>query len=447
MKENDFEKVVIKALFSNETVRNKVLPSLKEEWFGFDIENKLIVRKILDYNTKYGDMPNVLETKRMLTEESTAKTFDEILSISDEEVNTKYILNEIEEFVRKKLIYNISEKMHEYCCGADMNGSFADDISDAQSFTFDSNIGLSFFEDPQVIYEDIIANEKVLSSGLKSIDTLIGGGFHEKSLNLMMASTNIGKTLCLCSFTTNLILTGKNVLYVTFEDSEKKIGQRIAQNLYDVTQDQLKGMSRDNYANCFKKALAQVGHNRLVIKEYSEGSLNALALKSLLKELKEKKNFIPDALVIDYIGCMIPNGRISINTNDNTRLQLVSGQVRSIGMEFGIPVISAMQTNRGGYQSSDLGLDDVADSFGQTMKADAVFALMQDDNLKEASMYAVKLLKTRYGNMRGHTVTIGVDVDKQRIYDLKNYEENASATDYIAKTASTEMNNVINDFV
>ena len=182
--------------------------------------------------------------------------------------------------------------------------------------------------------------------------------------------------------------------------------------------------------------------------------MNAIGLKALLKELEEKKNFIPEVLIIDYIGCMIPNGKVSINTNDNTILKLVSGQVRSIGMIKGIPIVSAMQTNRGGYQSADLGLDDAADSFGQTMKADAIFGIMQSPEMKEANMYTVKLLKTRYGNKRGNVVTIGVDVEKQRLFDLVGYkpqntgngQQSASPSDIIASQADEAMSNVVNDF-
>ena len=423
MKEFDFEKVIIKALITNDKVKTKVLPFLKEEWFGFNIDAKDIVRKIISYNSKYSEMPNPLEIERMISNDSTLKTFKDILSIPNENVETPYIIEEIEEFVRRKLIYNVSEKMHEYCRGENQEDNFADEVAEAQAFSFNTDIGFSFFEDPQILFEDIIANEKVYSTGLKSIAT-------------------------------NLIINGHTVLYVTFEDSEKKIGQRIAQNLYDVTQTQLKSLSRNSYGSIYKKALAKCGHNKLIIKEYEEGTLNAIGLKALLKELEEKKNFIPEVLIIDYIGCMIPNGKVSINTNDNTILKLVSGQVRSIGMIKGIPIVSAMQTNRGGYQSADLGLDDAADSFGQTMKADAIFGIMQSPEMKEANMYTVKLLKTRYGNKRGNVVTIGVDVEKQRLFDLVGYkpqntgngQQSASPSDIIASQADEAMSNVVNDF-
>lgn len=423
MNTTDFENVIIKALFANETVKNKVLPELQSSWF-FDFDNKQIIEKIIDFNTKFGKMPNVLETRRMLSDETVLSAFDSCMMIKDEEVNTEFIIEEIEEFVRRKLLYNTSEEIVKYCKTGTSSGSFSDKISDAEGFSFDTNIGFSFFEDPRRLYEDANVHEKIYHTGLKTIDDLIGGGFHEKSLNLILASTNIGKTLIMCSLATNLIMSGYNVLYVTFEDNENKIASRIAQNMFDVTQEQYKKMSLEEFGKAYKNAMTKLKDNKLIIKEFPEGSSSALTIKTLMKELKEKKNFIPDVLFIDYIGCMVPNGRQNPNMNTNTILMLVAAQVRSIGMELGIPVISASQTNRGGYGMSEINLDDVSDSFSSTMKADAIFGFTQSEEFKEQGLYSVKLLKTRYGNKRGTITSIGVNVEKQRIFDVTNYSGN-----------------------
>jgi hypothetical protein len=222
-----------------------------------------------------------------------------------------------------------------------------------------------------------------------------------------------------------MILSGKSVLYVTFEDAEVKIGQRIMQNLFDITHTELQALSKEAYNKLWQKHAEQVGHNKLVIKEYSEGCINALALKALIRELREKRGFVPDALVVDYLGCMIPNGRPNVNENDNSKLREICAQVRSIGMEMDIPVLSGLQSNRGGYGKGEIGLDDVADSFASTMKADVIFGVAQTPELKEANMYSIKLLKTRYGQPTCPLVSIGVDIPKQRIYDLKTFAKDA----------------------
>lgn len=428
MTDIEFEQVVIKTLYANEEVSSKILPELREEWFSH-VDHKFIVKSILDYNTQFAALPNIIEMRRLLTDQRTVDEFNRCMDIPDQDVNTPYMLEEIQSFVRKRLLKQVGSQIANYCTTGQTSISFADESAYAESFTFDTKIGFSFFEEPEKIFEGIVTNEQVYPSGCKTLDDMIGGGFHEKSLNLIMSPTNVGKTLIMCSIAASMILAGKSVLYVSFEDSELKIGQRIMQNLFDITQTELRALNKSAYGKLWMKMKNQIGANKLVIKEYSEGCVNALTLKALIKDLKDKRKFIPDVLIVDYIGCMIPNGRMNPNMNDNTRLLNVSAQVRSIGMEMGIPVISASQSNRGGYGKSEIGLDDAADSFGQTMKADAIFGVTQPPELKAANMYNVKLLKTRYGNMRGTTVTIGVNIEKQKIYDLRN-TSNVTATSF-----------------
>lgn len=194
MNTKDFEKIIIKALFSNQSICSKVLPALSMKWFS-EFDTKSIVEKIIDFNTKYSSLPNAIELKRMITDEKTLKVFDEILDIKDEEVNTPYIKGEIEEFVKKKLLYNEAEAIENYVTAGNQLQSFADNVAAAEAFTFDDNIGFDFFDDPIRLYEDANTKENIIKSGLKTIDDLIGGGFHEKSLNLIMSSTNVRKNI------------------------------------------------------------------------------------------------------------------------------------------------------------------------------------------------------------------------------------------------------------
>jgi len=435
---DDFEKLIIKALYSNKEVESKVIPELKSEWF-FSGEAINIVNNIIEFNGKYNKMPNVIETERILKDDRVLTYFKECLSLQDEEVNTEFILGEIEEFVKKKLLINTSSKIQSYVLeNKKIEGSFSDLVSDAETFSFDTSIGFSFFEDPQRLYEDANVKEKIFGSGLNTIDELLSGGFHEKSLNLIMGGTNIGKTLVLCSLATNFVLGGSKVLYITFEDSENKIASRIAQNMFDISQEQYKTMSKENFAKVFLEKKKVIGGNNLVIKEYPEGTVNALMLKSLLKDLGEKKDFKPDILIIDYIGCMIPNGKLNPNMNTNSILTFVSMQVRSIAMEFGFPIISGSQTNRGGYQNPDIDLSDSADSFGQNMKADAVIGITQTPDLKLQNIYNLIVLKTRYGNKRGETATIGVNIEKQKIFDIIN-----NSTEYLNKSVSDNYDDLL----
>lgn len=437
MTDIEFEQVIIKTLYANNDISSKIVPELTEDWF-VNVDHKYIAQAIIDYNSKFSAMPNVIEMRRLLSDSRTVDEFNKCMDIPDGDVNTPFMLDEIQTFVRKRLLRQVGMEISNYCANGHSKVSFADESAYAESFTFDTKIGFSFFEEPEVIYKGIITNEKLYPSGCKTIDEMIGGGFHEKSLNLFMSPTNVGKTLIMCSIAASMVLAGKKVLYVSFEDSEIKIGQRIMQNLFDITQSELYSLSKEAYGKMWQNAVKQIGHNKLIIKEYSEGCINALALKALIKELKEKKDFVPDALIVDYIGCMIPNGRVNQNENDNSKLRDICAQVRSIGMEMGIPVISAAQSNRGGYGKAEIGLDDAADSFGQTMKADAIFGITQTPELKAANMYTVKLLKTRYGSPKSMVVTIGVNIEKQKIYDLKTYSNVTSNTVYGANMVASQ---------
>ena len=301
-------------------------------------------------------------------------------------------------------------------------------------------------EEPERIYEEVIKNEKVIGTGVKALDDLLKGGFHEKSLTLLLAPTNVGKTLMMCSLSANMLLAGYKVLYITFEDSENKIGQRVTQNLFDLNRDELKAMSREDYHKCWDAHRNLIKQN-LYIKEFPEMATNALNIKAYLKELKERKRFIPDIVFVDYIGCMIPNGRENPNINSNTRLLTIAAQVRSISMTEGYPFVSGAQVNRGGYSSDHVSLSDAADSFGQTMKADAILAITQPEDYLEGGFYDVEVAKTRFGNNKHEHKTIVVNIDKQRITDIENYQsENASASlqDVNFSTASNALTTAAN---
>ena len=210
-------------------------------------------------------------------------------------------------------------------------------------------------------------------------------------------------------------------MYITFEDSELKIGARVTQNLCDVTQEQLKLMSKEDYIKCkekFKNAIS----SQLIIKEFPEGAINALAIKSLLKELREKKKFIPEIIFIDYIGCMVPNGRDNPNLNSNSIILKVAAQVRAISMEYGMPIVSAAQTNRDGFDSSTVKLSNTADSIGQTMKADFILGVAQTAEMKNQNLYSWEVNKTRFGNNKNDSYTVRVDIAKQRILDMGGAE-------------------------
>ena len=356
---------------------------------------------------------------------------------------------EIEKFVKLKKLWAVATSIIQYCKTPDsikQQCSFSEVITDAEAYTFDDSIGFSYMDEPERIYQEIIKNEKVVGTGLKALDDLLKGGLHEKSLTLLLSPTNVGKTLWMCALAKNMLQAGYNVLYVTFEDSENKIGQRITQNLFDLSRDELKSMSLQDYQKCWDTYRKSIKSN-LYIKEFPEMATNALNIHAFIKELKERKNFVPDVMFVDYIGCMIPNGRENPNMNSNTRLLTIASQVRSISMVETFPIVSGAQVNRGGYDSANIGLNDAADSFGQTMKADAILAITQSKELLDNGYYDVEIAKTRFGNNKGEHKTIRVSIDKQRIMDIEGYTSDANTSamsDILQAAAETGMQNAAN---
>ena len=247
----------------------------------------------------------------------------------------------------------------------------------------------------------------------------------------------------MCSLATNLVLNGHKVLYISFEDSENKIAARMAQNMFDVSQQQFKTMTEEDFHKAFEKFKKICGNgNSLVIKEYPEGTVNALMLKSLLKDLEDKKKFVPEIVFIDYIGCMVPNGRMNANINTNTKLQLIAMQTRAISMKFGFPIWTGAQLNREGYGSASVDLNNVADSFAQMMKADGILAFTQSQEYLANGYFDVEIVKTRFGNNKHEHRTVRVDIDKQRIFDIENDEStsnNTTVADVLKNNATTAL--------
>ena len=421
-----FEKMLLKLLFVNEDVRDKVYPHLKPELFDV-FEHQNIVQDFLAYKEKYEKFAKVSELKLYSKDKEVFETLLDVMKIDETEFNSSQLLDEVESFFKEKLIWNdINAMVDALKEDVDKAADLPDKMRDSFSFSFDTSVGLDFIDDFDTLYEAIHNHDKTVSSGIKIIDQIIDGGFHEKSITLFLAGTNVGKTLVQCAFGCNALPAPPSVPEKPTEEDEKKISKRFVSNLLDIEINDLKLVSREKLKAKHDKIKKQVSE-KLIIKEYPEGTISANHIRNLLKELEMKKKFKPDIVFVDYIGCMNPNGKVNTNINSNDTLRLVTGQVRALGMEFGFPVISAMQANRGGINSSELDLTDAADSIGQAFKADAIFSITQTDELKEAGLYNCKLIKSRFG-LNSYKFSMGVDVPKMRLFDWDDDNIELSAT-------------------
>jgi len=419
-----FEKILIKFLFSDIEVREKILPFLIPDIFdGFS--TKEIVQTIISFIEKNDSFPTIPEMKLELHSKDAFDCLFESLDIDISDYNKEYILEKMEDFFKRKMILNELAQAASALKEDDLDGltETPDKIREKMAFSFNTEVGLDLFSDVgrDRIYKHLHSKDKVVSSGLKTIDKLITGGFHEKSLSLFLAETNLGKSLIMCSLAVNALLDNKKVLYISLEMSEEKITERILSNLFDIDIGKLRFLTKKSFDSKFK-TIGSKFSNKFSVKEFPPRSLNTNKIRNLLKELKVKRGFVPDIIFVDYMGLMVP---INTKNGDNSygEQKRVSEELRAIGVEFGLPVVSAVQTNRGGFSSATIDLTDVSDSIGTAATADLIVGVTQTDEYREAGRYCFIILKNRYG-INKMKQNVCVEYPKMRIFDDLEETEN-----------------------
>ncbi len=413
-----FEKLLIKFLFSDIAIREKTIPFLVPEIFE-DQKNLQLIKSILEMNTKYNKFPTVPEMRLVLENEGVYNRLVEVMNMDVSVYQDEFLLSEIEEFMRSKLIHNINIDI-----AMGLNDGKFDDLQkypdllrEAISFSFDTKVGLDFLDDEDRLYDYLHNKDKVIPTNIEQLNVLIDGGFHEKSLTLLLAQVNLGKSLIMCSMATDCILKNKNVLYVTLEMSEEKVSERIMSNMFDIELDDLRLLPRNKFHEKFEKIKKEV-NKKIVIKEYPTASINTNHIRNLIKELKVVKHFEPDIVFIDYLGIMLPSHR---NKVDNTYIEVkrISEELRALAVELGLPIVSAIQSNRAGFSSPEIDMTNISDSIGIAATADIIIAVTQSDELKALGKYRWVIIKNRYG-LNNMSVSVCVNYYKMRVYEDKD---------------------------
>lgn len=412
----DDGKYVIHLLLTNKDAREKMMPFMDERMFDLP-SYKNIIKKYMGHFEQYGAVPSAQELMSQMDNDQDYEKLKEVL-LYKPEVSAKFAMDKAQEWFKLAKIHSailsIADSAEEK--GADSIVPYVDEIREALSFSFDNSVGLDFCNQNTAteMFNYLHNNEKVVSTGLDSIDKIIDGGWHEKTLNLLIAPSNVGKTLCKCAFAVNAFLHNKCVLYISMEISEKEISKRFMANLFDKNLMDLKMISSDEMGKLYVD-LAQKTKGRLYIKEYPTGQANVNTIRHLLKELEIKQKFVPDIIFVDYLGIMTTN-RPSYGDNTNTKYKTISEELRGLAVETGLPIVSSNQTNRGGYGKAEIDLTDTADSIGQVMTADTIFMIGQTEELLAENKYMFTATKNRAGRRMAHAM-VNVDFEKQRITD------------------------------
>jgi len=422
------EFLVLKNLLHNEDFLRKCIPFIKPDYFQ-DTNQKIVFEEITDFVNQYNDVPtqeilSIEIEKRSDINESNFKEVTQLIScLENEPTDHDWLLNTTEKWCRERAIYLALMESIQIADGQDNNKApdvIPSILSDALAVSFDNHVGHDYLLDYEERYESYHRKENRIPFDLDFFNKITKGGLPNKTLNIALAGTGVGKSLFMCHMASSVLLTGKNVLYITMEMAEEKIAERIDANLLNVNIQDIGELPKQTFEKKVTN-LAQKTQGTLIIKEYPTASAHSGHFTALLNELALKKSFRPDIIFIDYLNiCASSRYRGGSNVNSYTVIKSIAEELRGLACEANVPIVSATQTTRSGYGSSDVELTDTSESFGLPATADLMFALISTEELESLGQILVKQLKNRYndGNVYKRFV-IGIDRAKMRLYDCE----------------------------
>lgn len=423
------EKTILSNLVFNEEFARKTLPFLKLEYFS-DYTERTIFDLIDAYVKKYNKMPSkealsIDLTNRTDVNDEQFKTCGQYVNELqvDESTQLDWLLNRTEKFCQDKAVHNAiyeSIKILDDKTGEKSKGAIPQILSNALAVSFDTSIGHDFLGDYGPRYEFYHLKEKRIPFDLDYLNKITKGGLPNKTLNVALAGTGVGKSLFMCHCAASNLMAGHNVLYITMEMAEERIAERIDANLLNTAIDELELLPRDIYEKKILKVRDKTA-GKLIIKEYPTAGAGSANFRHLLNELKIKKNFVPDIIYIDYLNiCMSSRIKFGANVNSYTYIKAIAEELRGLAVEFNVPIVSATQTTRSGFSNSDVELTDTSESFGLPATADFMFALISSEKLQDLNQIMIKQLKNRYNDPTVYRkFVVGVDRAKMKLYDVE----------------------------
>lgn len=425
------EQTILKNLIFNDDYLRKVLPFLKKEYFS-DLTEKVLYEEVSNFITAYNNPPTIeaiglaVKERKNLTNEQVenCENYLKEIDLSSKDLpQIQWLIDKTEKFCQEKAIYNAILGSISILDGKDKaqdKGAIPKILSDALAVSFDSSVGHDYLENSDDRYDFYHRKEERIPFDLEYFNKITKGGLPAKTLNIALAGTGVGKSLFMCHVAAGCMVQGKNVLYITMEMAEEEIAKRIDANLLNVTVDDLMELPKDLYDKKVERVKSKTT-GKLIIKEYPTASASAIHFRTLLNELNLKRNFIPDIIFIDYLNiCCSSRIKPGASINSYTYVKAIAEELRGLAVEYSVPVVSATQTTRSGFTSSDPGLEDTSESFGLPATADLMFALITSEELEELGQLMVKQLKNRYNDPTAiKRFTLGIDRSKMKLYDVE----------------------------
>jgi replicative DNA helicase len=427
------ELTILRNLVFNEDYARKVIPFIQPEYYEQRVE-KIVFEEIVEFIVKYGSSITIealnieIDNRRDLTESENKEIVELLSKLTDSPVDNRWILDTTEKWCRDRAIYlALMESIHIADGKDDKKGRDAipSILSDALAVSFDNNIGHDYLQNYEERYEFYHRKEDKIEFDLEYFNKITKGGLPNKTLNIALAGTGVGKSLFMCHVASSALLQNRNVLYITLEMAEERIAERIDANLLNVPIQQLIDLPRSAFENKVN-GIAKKTRGSLVIKEYPTASAHSGHFKALLNELALKKSFRPDIIFIDYLNiCSSSRFKSGSNINSYTLVKSIAEELRGLAVEFNVPIMSATQTTRSGFGSSDVELTDTSESFGLPATADLMFALISTEELEQLGQIMVKQLKNRYNDPTiFKRFVVGIDRAKMRLYDVEQSAQN-----------------------
>jgi len=422
------EQAILSNLIHNEEYCRKVVPHLKKEYF-LDRKEATIASLLISFFEKYNKpaTPEVLAIEvgniKGFTDKEIPEMQEMIKELTHSEPNQDWLIEQSEKFCKDKAVYNAILKSIQIIDGRDkvhQQDAIPTILSDALGVCFDNHVGHDYIQDANDRFDFYHRVEEKISFDLEMFNKITKGGLSKKTLNIALAGTGVGKSLFMCHVAAGVLMQGKNVLYITMEMAEERIAERIDANLLNLTMDELKVVDKDIFDSRLEK-IAKKTQGTLIVKEYPTASAHAGHFRALLEELKLKKEFAPDIVMIDYLNiCASQRLKMGANVNSYTYVKTIAEELRGLAVEYNVPIVSATQTTRSGFTNSDPGLEDTSESFGLPATADFMFALVSNEELEQLNQIIVKQLKNRYNDPNYYKrFVIGIDRAKMKLYDVE----------------------------
>ena len=427
VQQSRIEQTIISSLFFKEEYTRKVLPFIKEEYFGNRVE-QLLYGEIFKFITKYNNLPTKdailieLGQRKDINEEELDHIKDYVVKVEDTEADEQWLTETTEKFCKDRAVHNAVLSGIKILDKKDKTRTpeaIPHILSEALAVSFDKSVGHDYIEDAEERFKFYHTKEKRYQFDLDYMNRITKGGVPSKTLNIALAGTGVGKSLFMCHVASSYLLQGLNVLYITLEMAEERIAERIDANLLDVTMEDLHDMPHQLYEGKITK-LREKTQGQLIIKEYPTAAAHSGHFKALMNELALKKSFRPDVIFIDYLNICASSRFKGGNISSYFYVKAIAEELRGLAVEFNVPIFSATQTTRTGFVSTDIGLEDTAESFGLPATADFMFALVSNEELEQLGQMKVKQLKNRYIDPSiNRAFIIGVDRSKMRLFDVQ----------------------------